>query len=82
MKKTYSIILGAILVVALASCKKDYTCNCSLTWTNSFLGDTTWTTSGTIENSSKEDAEGACTQSNGSIDDGFGGTIVTDCQLD
>jgi len=49
MKKVYMML--AVCAIALASCKKDYTCSCTV------LGQTTDTP---IEDSKKADAEEAC----------------------
>jgi len=49
------ILVAAVSMMALASCKKDYTCECVTTGNLS-----TGTSSYTIENSSKGDAEDAC----------------------
>jgi hypothetical protein len=49
MKKVYMML--AVCAIALASCKKDYTCSCTV------LGQTTDTT---IPDAKKADAEEAC----------------------
>jgi hypothetical protein len=63
MKKIMLVAAVATFALGLGSCKKDYTCNCSYT-----SGSTTVTSSSTIKNAKKKDAESACTamQSNGS----------------
>ena len=52
MKKVYMML--AVCAIALASCKKDYTCSCTV------LGQTTETT---IADAKKADAEDACAAS-------------------
>ncbi|MFN5786868.1 MAG: hypothetical protein ACK457_12955 [Flavobacteriia bacterium] len=52
MKKVF--FLGAFAVLGLASCKKDYTCECTTTG-----GGTTITQSTTV-NGTKKDAKAAC----------------------
>jgi hypothetical protein len=59
MKKI--ILVAAVAMLVLASCKKDYTCEC----TSSLLG----VTSFVIEDSSKSDAEDGCS--------GTGSTLTT-----
>ncbi len=49
MKKVYMML--AVCAIALASCKKDYTCSCTI------LGQTT---DSVIADSNKADAEDAC----------------------
>ena len=52
MKKV--LFLGAFALFGLASCKKDYTCECKIT----FMGQTT--TSTTTINAKKKDAQTTC----------------------
>lgn len=59
MKKI--IIVSALAVFALASCKKDYTCECTST-----VGSETTTTSTTL-NGKKKDVEAACTAGNSTL---------------
>ena len=49
MKKVYMML--AVCAIALASCKKDYTCSCTILGT---------TTDSTIQDAKKADAEEAC----------------------
>ena len=84
MKKLGSIAIVAMFgILTLASCKKDWTCSCTIHWTNSSLGiDTTLSGSGEIKDVKKSEAKDSCTSQNGVIDDGYGGTFNTDCSLD
>ena len=79
MKKFSSIALVfAFVAFTLVSCKKDYTCTCTV---HEDFTNTTSTVSGTIENSSKSDAEDEC-NSGDSIVEELGITITTECELD
>jgi len=49
------ILVAAVSMMALASCKKDYTCECTVT-----AGGSSATSSTVLENVSKSDAEDAC----------------------
>lgn len=55
MKKFFVPALAALFIVGMASCKKDYTCTCTVSGVS---------VSSTIENVSKADAEEACDDSN------------------
>ena len=80
MKKFSAVILLVLFgALTLVSCKKDYTCKCTITATG--IIDTTYVTMGTI-NEKKSDAEDQCKANNGTIDDGFGNTIVTNCEIE
>jgi len=68
------ILVAAVSMMALASCKKDYTCECVTS------GLTSGTTSTVIENSSKSDAEDACIKTT-SVDLGGGQSMTTTCDL-
>lgn len=59
MKKALSIALFAGLF--FASCKKEYTCTCTVT-TNASGANVTTTTSGTTEKMSKDDAVEKCNE--------------------
>lgn len=58
MKK---VLFAAVAVLALASCKKEYTCECTTSLTGSA------TTSGKTEKLSKKDAKAACEKNNSSV---------------
>lgn len=73
MKK--AIFIGALGVFALASCKKDYTCEC----TSSVGGVSTGTSSITI-NDTKKKAKDACEATGASASIG-GVTSSTTCEL-
>lgn len=68
MKK--SIVFGAFALIALASCKKDYTCKC--TGSN---GSATVSTSTTITDT-KKDAEAACNEG-----DATSGGYTYECEI-
>jgi len=57
MKKV--ILVVAVAMMTLVSCKKDYTCEC----TSTLLGNTSFL----IENSSESDAKAACEETGSSI---------------
>ena len=82
MKKLGPIaVIALFATLALSSCKKDYTCQCSISWSGSaFFADTTYTTSGTI-NAKKNDAVSQCNQGDATSSDGFGGTITSACEI-
>lgn len=51
MKKSLLFVAVAALALSFSSCKKDYSCDCTIAGT---------TTETTLENYSKADAEAAC----------------------
>jgi hypothetical protein len=63
MKKI--ILVGALALLGLSSCKKDYTCSCSIKDVDSGLSITSEELSTTISNSSKSDAESDCAKEEG-----------------
>lgn len=73
--KKLALGVAALSMLALVSCKKDYTCTC----TASVSGVTTGTTETTI-NDTKKNAEEACNESNGTSTAG-GFTTTTSCVL-
>ena len=79
MKKLSSVAIVAMFAaLVLSSCKKDYTCSCTTTMVG--LIDTTFTSSGTI-NDKKDDAKSKCESSNGTTTDGYGDTITVSCHI-
>jgi len=66
MKKV--LVLGLFSAMALASCKKDWTCKC----TNSVAG----STSSTIADMTKKDATTECNKGDASV-----GGVTVDCEL-
>ena len=67
MKKVF--ILGALCVVALASCKKDYSCKC--TYTSISDGETTvYVDTYEVEGADKTQAQAACNEATISVVDG------------
>lgn len=78
MKKflVLAVIAGGALTIA--SCKKDWTCTCTVT-TSGIVNSTT-TTDTVYQDMTKADAETACTANNGSAS-AFGQSVSTDCSL-
>ncbi|HYV94440.1 MAG TPA: hypothetical protein VE978_21890 [Chitinophagales bacterium] len=80
MKKLSSIaIVVMFAALILSSCKKDYTCHCTVTdvsvdTTISYTGDTIFT------DSKKSDAKDRCNAFNG-VDTAFGHTFTTSCAI-
>ena len=75
MKKVlFGSAFALLTIVALSSCKKDYTCKCTITDSSGFLGTTT--TSTTI-NGKKKDVKKACENANSTV-----GTLSTSCTID
>lgn len=72
MRKAFAILAVVALFGATTSCKKDYTCTCTITDSSGLIDPITSTT--TI-NASKSDAETAC-NSESTI-----GTLTTKCSL-
>jgi len=70
------ILVAAVAMMALASCKKDYTCECEQVTP---LG--TSSTSITITNSYESDAKDACAGSNASSSIGGVELSKTTCEL-
>jgi hypothetical protein len=78
MKKT--LLIAAIAGLAFASCKKDYTCKCTVTtYTNSISVVTTASTS--TGKMKKKDAETKCNESDTFIGTGTNG-IKTECEIE
>ena len=73
MKKLFGILFVVGLVVALSSCKKDWTCECTMT---DSATSTSTTTSYNINDVTKGDAESACTAYEISA-----GTVTYSCEL-
>lgn len=71
MKRNLTIAFVGLAMIALTSCKKDYTCECTSTDSS---GNSS-TSSTTIENAKKSDAEEACNKSISS-----GGSTI-ECKL-
>jgi hypothetical protein len=72
MKKL--LFVAAIAVMALSSCKKDYTCTCVISDSSGYFPTTTTTSA--IPNTTKSKAETACESLNSTL-----GTISTKCDL-
>lgn len=58
--------MGLFLVAGFTSCKKDYTCECTITTNDQF----TSSSSTTISNSSKKDAKNSCDEGNAVVTSG------------
>lgn len=67
MKKLLAI--SALVVLTLASCKKDYTCECTAT-------DTFYNTNTAIIDARKKDAQGECDTKNDNYESIAGGKCV------
>jgi hypothetical protein len=78
MKKT--LLIAAIAGLAFASCKKDYTCKCTVTSTT-ILGTTTTTTSGATGKMKKKDAEAKCNEGDSNTDV-LGVKVVSACEIE
>ena len=79
MKKTL-VILGIVAFMGgMTSCKKDYTCTCTVSDNTGVTAATTATR--TIENSSKKDAKDACEAGSSSVTTGTV-TVTSKCVLD
>lgn len=76
MKKV--ILVATIGVLALISCKKDYTCSCTVTSTG--LVNFTVVNDTIYQDVSKSDAENKCATMNSSAS-GFGTTVTSVCEI-
>ncbi len=74
MKKVTFIAIAAFLTLSLASCKRDWSCKCTVT-----VNGASSTTEGTI-NATKSDAEEQCDKGNASATVA-GVTSTTSCEL-
>ena len=74
MKKIY-ISAAVLTMLAFASCKKDYTCECTVS-----DGQGTNSTSSVTIHESKKDAESACKASNSTVSSG-GMTMTSTCKI-
>lgn len=68
MKKFFIPALAALFIVGMTSCKKDYTCTCTVDGVS---------TSATIEDASKSDAQDACDELD-AINSLLGGSCTLD----
>jgi len=76
MKKLSSIAIVAMFAaLALTSCKKDYTCTCTIHDSSGIIADTSFST--VFPNQKKDDAKSAC--DNG---DAVLYTVTYSCELD
>jgi hypothetical protein len=75
MKKFFAL---AIVVVALASCKKDYTCTCKVSNNVDNTETTTPTEFSGLSKSEAEDAKASCESANGTVEV-LGVSVTTAC---
>lgn len=73
MKKLMKIVMAVAIMGAFTACKKDYTCECSVTDTST---NTVLSSSSTTAKMTKSDAEEWCTGYNVTS-----GTLKTECKL-
>lgn len=82
MKKVF---YSALVVLALASCKKDYTCECTTTEINDGVADDPYTVTTIVKAVSKSDAEASSncvSYETSSIDEnGYTYEEIKDCTL-
>jgi len=76
MKKV--ILVAAVGVLALVSCKKDYTCACDVTTTG--LINSTTVVDTVYQDVSKSDAEDKCATNNSTVS-AFGTTVTSVCEI-
>ena len=76
MKKL--LLVAAVAGMALTSCKKDYTCEC--TTSTNVLGMTQSATASTTIKDTKSKAKEACEKGNSTANT-FGGTVTTACAI-
>ncbi len=75
-----TLILSAFVVLALASCKKDYVCSC--THTSTAAGSVSTVTEVTYVNTTKSTAKKACIKTtNDYTSFGIAYTTTSDCKL-
>lgn len=78
MKKV--ILVAAVAMLALASCKKDHTCTCTATSTGGAFGDFSITADTVYTDMKKGDAKDLCVAQNASAT--FDGSTTTiECEL-
>ena len=77
MKKV--ILVAAVAMLALASCKKDHTCTCDVT-TSGLVGTGTLSADTVFVDMKKSEAKDKCTSLDSDIDF-FGSQITTVCDL-
>jgi len=78
MKKV--ILVAAKGVLALVSCKKDYTCSCTVSSSGSIFGEFTVVVDTVYQDSKKSDAEDACATRNYSAS-ALGVTNTSVCEI-
>lgn len=74
------IIVVAVALLAVVSCKKDHNCSCTIKTTGSLFGDVTITADTVYTDMKKKDAAAACDTGDSSYDDGTT-TVTTECEL-
>lgn len=76
MKKNLTVLfLGLFVLVAFSACSKDYTCNCTVS--SSGIS----STSSSVINGTKSEAEEACDALDASVGEGES-AITTECSID
>lgn len=78
MKKV--ILVAAVAMLALASCKKDHTCSCTVTSSGGLFGDFSVTADTVYTDMKKGDAEDLCVAQNASATVA-GSTTTVACEL-
>lgn len=79
MKKLFILGIAFGGLLAVASCKKDYTCHCDVVSTG--LIEATFSADTVFTDVKKGDAEEMCTGLNSTVD-AFGTTVTTTCELE
>lgn len=73
------IIIAAVSLLAVVACKKDHTCSCTATWTNS-NGTISATTDSTLLDMKKSDAVLKCDEGDYTVSSGDD-SVVQECEL-
>jgi hypothetical protein len=74
------IIVAALGLLAVVSCKKDHTCNCTFTSSGGAFGDLSISADTVYTDMKKKDAITACDLNDASYNDGSENTTV-ECEL-
>lgn len=78
MKKLLVLVVFAGGLVAISSCKKDWTCSCDITTTGTINSSTSADT--VFSDMTKSDAKSECNDLDGSFT-AFGQSVTTECEL-
>ena len=79
MKKI--LLVAAVAGLSMVSCKKDYTCECTITTTVTGLPTTTQTTSGATGKMKKAEAEDKCNTGDSETTVPGSGTVKSACEI-